>query len=329
MKFRVFAIAVALVGALSTPVPSYAANSAICVAYDTGGPGDRSFNDAVFAGIKKSQQISAFTLDSAVTDGTAADREKRIRAFIAKGCRMIIVVGNAYAPILAPIAEEFPETQFAIINDQSIDAFNVASIVFDEKQGAFLAGVSAALSSKTGKVAMIASASQSSTYDTGFVAGVKAAKKGVRTSIRIVTASSSSVAKSLMATGVDVIYLATSGSADPIFEAVSAQNMQKKNRNLSQEVGLIVVEPDLYLNVTPSTAKYLLATVVKRVDKAIVDLISMSKELPILEVLDVKRGIYGLGYSISNKGVEIVIKSKSLANQTNAINSIASAAFER
>ena len=329
MKFRIFTLALALVGTLSVALPSYAANSTICVAYDTGGPGDRSFNDAVFAGIKKSQQVSNFSLESVVTDGTSADREKRIRTFVAKACKMIIVVGNAYSPILAPIAEEFPQIQFAIINDQSIDAFNVASIVFDENQGAFLAGVSAALSSKTGKVAMVASASQASTYEAGFVAGVKAAKKSVRTSLKTVTTNSGIVAKSLMSSGVDVIYLATSGSADPIFDAVVAQNMQRKNRNISIEVGLIVLEPDLYLNVTPSTSKYLLASVVKRVDKAVIDLISASKELPILEVLDVKRGIYGLGYSISNKGVEIVIKSKSLANQTSAINSIASAAFER
>ena len=38
---------------LITPAASAATN--ICIAYDIGGPGDRSFNDATLAGVKKAQ----------------------------------------------------------------------------------------------------------------------------------------------------------------------------------------------------------------------------------------------------------------------------------
>ena len=72
-------------------------------------------------------------------------------------------------------AIEFPNTQFAILNDASIDALNVTSLIFADTQGAFLAGYSAALVSKTLKVAMIASPSQADIYQNGFVAGVLAA----------------------------------------------------------------------------------------------------------------------------------------------------------
>jgi basic membrane protein A len=133
-----------------------------------------------------------------------------------------------------------------------------------------------------------------------------------------------------MNSGVDVIYIATSGSADSIFDAVVNANVSKQRKANSAEVGVIMLEPDLYLNVTNSTAKYLLATVVKRVDKAITDIATRSiSDLPILEVLDTKNGIYGHQYNIADKGIEIVIKSKVLALQTNTINAIASATYER
>jgi basic membrane protein A len=330
IKSPVIAIVIALGASALVATPAHATVPSLCLAYDTGGPGDRSFNDAAFAGLKKSQQVSPFAAESAVTDGSEADRNKRLRTFVSKGCRVIVAIGAGYAPTLRVVAEDFPERQFAIINDHSIAAFNVASIVFDETQGAFLAGAAAALSTKTGKVAMITTPSQISSYEDGFLAGVKAAKKNIKTYVKFAPSTGAAQAKALMSTGVDVLYLATSGSADPIFDAVVAQNSAKPRKGISNEVGVIVVEPDLYLSVTPSTAKYLLASVTKRVDKALTDLIAESvTDTPLLEVLDSKAGIYGHRYTIADKGIEIVIKSRPLSAQTNTINAIASSAYER
>lgn len=45
-------ISLAILASLLVPVTSSAANSVnLCVAYDLGGPGDRSYNDAVLAGL--------------------------------------------------------------------------------------------------------------------------------------------------------------------------------------------------------------------------------------------------------------------------------------
>ena len=53
-----FAISVSLL----VPVNSSAANSVnICVAYDLGGPGDRSYNDAVLAGLTKAKKNLDFS----------------------------------------------------------------------------------------------------------------------------------------------------------------------------------------------------------------------------------------------------------------------------
>jgi len=93
---------------------------------------------------------------------------------------------------------------------------------------------------------------------------------------------------------------------------------------------LILTEPDLYLSVTSATSKFLLASVVKRVDIAVADVIGKAvNNSQLSDVLDAKAGIYGRRYSIADKGIEIVIKSKVLAAQSAAINAAASAAYAR
>ena len=310
--------------------PSASAATNICLAYDTGGLGDRSFNDATLAGVKKAQSQYTFTYEGVVTDGTNADRQKRMRALISKNCATIIAVGGEYAKIIEPLALEFPNTQFAIIGDASIAALNVTSVIFADIEGAFLAGYSAAITSKSGKVAMITTPSSVDIYENGFLAGVAASKKKVRSFVKYTATDLAPNTKAMISTGIDVIYLATSGSADSAFDAIVKANTSKNRKKNAVDVNLILTEPNLYLSVTSSTSKYLLASVVKRVDIAVADVIGKAvNNSQLTDVLDAKAGIYGQRYTIADKGIEIVIKSKTLAAQSAAINAAASAAYAR
>lgn len=331
MKIRTsFSIAALLIAtAIATSAPASAATN-ICIAYDTGGLGDRSFNDATLAGVKKAQNQFTFTIEGVVTDGTTADRTKRLRALTAKNCATIIAVGAEYAKAVAPLAVEFPNTQFAIIGDASIAALNVTSITFAEVEGAFLAGYSSALTTKSGKIAMITTPSSADNYQNGFLAGVAASKKNVRTFVKYTATDIDSAAKAMILLGIDVIYTATSGSVDNVFDVIVKANTSKTRKKGASEVNLIINEPDLYLTVTPATSKYLLASVVKRVDIAVSDVIGRAvNQSQLSDVLDAKAGIYGHRYTIADKGIEIVIKSKTLAAQSAAINAAASAAYAR
>jgi basic membrane protein A len=329
MKIRV-AIAASAVALSVIAAPQASAATNICIAYDTGGPGDRAYNDATLAGVKKAQNQYTFTFEGVVTDGTNADRAKRLRALTTKSCSAIIAVGGEYAKVVAPLAIEFPNTQFAVIGDASIAALNVTSITFADTEAAFLAGYSAALSSKSGKVAMITTPSNADGYENGFLLGVSAAKKNVRSFVKYTATESAISAKALITLGIDVIYDATNGSADGLFEAVVKANTSKTRKKNAPEVNVIVTEPDLYLTVTPATSKYLIASVVKRVDIAVSAIIGKAvNNSQLSDVLDAKAGIYGHRYGIADKGIEIVIKSKTLAAQTAAINAAASAAYAR
>ena len=329
MKRRV-AIALAAVALSVFATPSASAGTNICIAYDTGGLGDRAYNDATFAGVKKAQNQYSFTFEGVVTDGTSADREKRLRALTAKSCSTIIAVGGEYAKAIAPLAVEFPSTQFAIIGDASIAALNVTSITFADNEAAFLAGYSAALATKSGKIAMITTPSNAEGYQNGFLLGANAAKKSVRTFVKYTATESAISAKALILLGIDVIYDATTGSADGMFEAVVKANTSKNRKKSAQDVNVIISEPDQYLTVAPATSKYLIASVVKRVDIAVSAIIGKAvNQSQLSDVIDAKAGIYGHRYTIADKGIEIVIKSKTLAAQTAAINAAASAAYAR
>ena len=323
MKLRL-AVVAALIFAVLTPTSSSAAALTIGLAYDIGGRGDRSFNDAAAAGLEKAQKQFDFALDAVVTDGTSADREMRIRSLIAKNCNPIIAIGRGYAPTLQALAVEFPGTQFAIINDASVAALNVTSIVFADTQGAYLAGFSAAQISKSGKVAMIAESEQADIFKEGFSAGVLDSKKKVVPIVKYVSGSYSLATSQVISAGADVIFLATQGSDSEVFKVIVAKNAKKRS-----VLGLINVEPDQYLTVTNETKQYLLASVIKRVDKALFDLISKTvSHSQYLDFLNADVGIYGHRYGITGGGIEFSIRSKELQAKSGAIN-IAAATAEK
>jgi len=324
MKLQ-FALAVALIFGVLTPAPSSADSVTIGVAYDLGGRGDKSFNDATAAGLEKAKKSLDFDIEAVVTDGTSEDRDKRIRSLIAKKCALIIAVGGGYGPALQALAFEFPDTQFAIINDASVAAVNVSSVIFAETQGAYLAGFSAAQISQTGKVAMIANANQADLFKNGFPAGVLASKKRVIPLVKYVSGSYSLAASQVISVGADVIYLSTQGSDAEVFKVIVTNNVKKS----SKKVSLINIEPDQYLAVTNQTKKYLAATVVKRVDKAIVDIISKSLAGDqFLDYLDLDAGLFGSRYGINGGGIEFTVRSKELLAKSDAIN-IAAAVAEK
>ena len=297
-------LSVAITASAIVPVATNAAPVVnVCVAYDLGGPGDRSFNDAVLAGLVKAKKSLNFTYEGFITDGSAADREKRLRAMIAKGCSPILAIGSSYAKLLTNLSFEFPTKQFSILNDASIASLNITSLIFNDKQVGYLAGAAAARVSKTGKVALLSS-STNSNLESGFTLGANAAKKKAKITFKSATTGFADVAKSLIAEGNDVIFVAVDGSVQEIFSAIVKHNETKKKN--APEVGLITIEPDQFLTLTPANQKYLLGAISKRVDNAILDLVTSAiKDQQISDVLDPVVGIYGRSYGITGGNIEL------------------------
>lgn len=323
MKTRLLVVIAVLATALLPISASAEPALTVGVAYDIGGRGDRSFNDASYLGLEKAQKQFDFELVPVVTDGSSADREKRIRSLIAKNCDPIIAIGSGYAPTLQALAVEYPSTHFAIINDASVAALNVTSVIFADNQGAYLAGFSAAQLSKSGKVAMIANPNQADIYKDGFAAGVTAAKRKVIPIVKYVSGSYSLATSQVLDAGADIVYVTTQGSDSEILKVIASRGAKKRGA----PIGMINVEPDQFITITNSTKRFLLATVIKRVDKAMYDIVALSvAKKQYLDILDESVGIYGRRYGITGGGIELTIRSNSLLRLSSAINAAAATA---
>jgi basic membrane protein A len=79
--------------------------------------------------------------------------------------------------------------------------------------------------------------------------------------------------------------------------------------------------------VTTSTKKLVLATVVKRVDLALIDLLTKTLEgSSLYDEVDPVLGVYGHRYGISDKSIEITLRSPALISKTSAVNTASIAA---
>ena len=286
------------------------------VAYDTGGPGDHSFDDAVVQGLDMAAKRFPIQISATVTIGSDADRELRLRSLVAKDCNPIIAVGSGYAAALKNVAISFPSTQFVIVNDASIGMLNVTSLVFSENQGGYLAGVTAALATRTGKIGLVSTTD--SMYASGFTAGAQDVKKNITVYARYGSDTALTLTNDLIRAGTDVIFLTIAGSGSEILKAVATANKD------GTKVALIFVEPDQYVTLPAGSKRYILASLVKRVDKAIVNVISESVSgRTVIDVLDAKLGIYGRRYGIQNGGIEISLWSPRVSKYRKVINSAA------
>ena len=293
--FRLIAVVAAtLMAATAFVAPATAAPKVkVGLAYDIGGRGDKSFNDSAAAGLdlaKKKFKVSA--KEVTVTTGSDSEREDKLRLLAKAGYNPIIAVGFLYAGPIKAVASDYPNTQFGIIDDSSVDLLNVAGLIFAEEQGSYLAGVAAALASKSGKIGYIGGVRIPllQKFEAGFVAGVKATKK---------SASVDVIAKGMIDKGIDVIYSAAGGSGAGNFAAATdAAKAGKK-------VWTIGVDSDQYLTASADEKKNMLTSMIKRVDRAVYDVIATAVAgSSVNDVLD-EAGIYGRKYDLALDGVGV------------------------
>ncbi|MFE9397984.1 BMP family protein [Streptomyces flavidovirens] len=147
------------------------------IAYDIGGRGDQSFNDAAYAGLSKAEKdLGIKGNDQEPSEGESdADKVQRLTELARSGNNPVIGVGFAYAPAIKKVAPKFPKTTFGIIDDTSVTGKNIANMVFNEEQGSYLAGVAAAKATKTNKVGFIGGVEVPliKKFEAGFAQGVK------------------------------------------------------------------------------------------------------------------------------------------------------------
>ena len=110
---------------------------------DVGGLGDNSFNDSAFAGLQQAESDLGATIE-VLESSAPTDYVTNLTQLAENGFSPVFAVGFLMTDAVAQVAPQFPDTQFAII-DSVVEEPNVASLVFEEQQGSYLAGIVAGL----------------------------------------------------------------------------------------------------------------------------------------------------------------------------------------
>jgi basic membrane protein A and related proteins len=109
-----------------------------------GGLGDRSYNDSAFAGLTLAAAELGVNVVPIESPDVVTDGENILRTAAEAGFDLVITLEFSHFDPLARVAPDYPDTTFAIVN-VVVDGPNVASIMFDEHTGSYLAGTLAAL----------------------------------------------------------------------------------------------------------------------------------------------------------------------------------------
>ncbi|MFH8804366.1 BMP family protein [Streptomyces sp. NPDC017936] len=215
-------------------------NLGLALAYDVGGKGDQSFNDAATAGMEKADKEFGFKSTAVEPqDGESdADKVQRLENLAKQGYNPVIGVGFAYAPAVKEAAAKFPKTTFGIVDDEQTKADNVADLVFSEEQASYLAGVAAAKATKSNVVGFIGGVNVPliHKFGAGFKQGVQDTKKGVTVKEQYLTETAAeggfsspdkgeSAAEGQIDAGADVVYAAAGLSGQGVIKAASANKV--------------------------------------------------------------------------------------------------------
>jgi basic membrane protein A and related proteins len=232
----VLALTATACGSDSTTAGGSTSDKGVGMAYDVGGRGDHSFNDSAAKGFNAAKK--AFKVDGkelTANDGeTESDRETRLTSLAQAGYNPVIAVGYSYGESVTKVAKKFPKTTFGLVDSESTDR-NVDNILFTEEQSSYLAGVAAALKTRTDKVGFIGGVNVPliQKFQAGYEQGVKDTNPKVKVTSQYLyatdakgyndPASGKSKAQGMLSSGIDVIYTAAGASGAGSIEAVAGQ----------------------------------------------------------------------------------------------------------
>jgi len=219
-----------LAAALLASTAAFAADIKPAVIYDLGGKFDKSFNEGVFNGATKFSKDTGVAFRDLELQNEA-QREQSLRKFAKDGFTPILVPGFSWATAVGKVADEFPNTQFAII-DMVVDKPNVASLLFRADEGSFLVGVIAAKTSKTGKVGFVGGMDIPLIHDfeCGYAQGVKSVNAGDSVIMNMTgtdfhawndPVKGGELAKSQMDQGADIVYAAAGATGQGVLKAAA------------------------------------------------------------------------------------------------------------
>src|ERR1700729_1839565 len=125
-------------------IAAAAAEKPVALIIAQGGLGDQSYNDLAYSGFKKAiaeAKLEGKPVESKDVVAQAADILRRASD---AGFGLVVDLEYSHGDALASVAKDYAGTNYVILNQVKPGA-NVASVLFQEQEGSYLAGALAAL----------------------------------------------------------------------------------------------------------------------------------------------------------------------------------------
>lgn len=286
------------------------------LAYDIGGRGDASFNDAAAAGLDRAVAELGLPRES-TREATAQQGESedagttRLRQLAQEGFDPVIAVGFNYATGVQTVATEFPQTRFAIVDDDTVDLPNVTPLVFAEEQGSFLVGVAAALKTETCQVGFVGGVDNPliQKFDAGYEQGARAAAPSIEIDSAYISPAGDFSGFNDATRGTEIASGQYDGGSDISFAAAGQSNQGVFAAAQTAQRTAIGVDSDQYNSPQLTQVRdTIMTSMVKRVDVAVYDYVNAVAgntvdRLP--ERFDLAND--GVGYSTSGGRVDDIV----------------------
>lgn len=206
---------------------------AITVGFVTGagGLGDMSFNDMAYGGLRKAQQELGFSLKVLEADATGTAKTEAV-AHLVRECDILVLLGAQHTGHARVFAEQYPEKKFIFYEEKVSGIPNLASILFRQHEGSFLAGALAGRVSKTRRVAFLGGTDipPVAAFAQGFMEGVRHVAPDVVVEVHHVSGPGDfsgfnnpdegfTMAAAMFEDGVDIIFAVAGLTGNGVIEA--------------------------------------------------------------------------------------------------------------
>ena len=228
----------------TTPTPTTTTSSTkpgsqltIGVVYDTGGKGDKSFNDMAYAGVLNAHNTLGVNY---IEEGStsANDYVPNMETLVAKHVNLIVAVGFLMDQAVAQEAAKYPNVYFAQVDGDIYNITNVVAIKYQENVGSAIVGALAAAMTKSGTVGFIGGMDIGLIHKFwhGYQFGVQWAANYLNKQVTLLPAAytgttpaawnapdiAKSEATAMYSQGADIIYAAAGASGTGLFDQTGA-----------------------------------------------------------------------------------------------------------
>lgn len=256
---------------------------------DVGGVEDQSFNQSAWEGLKRAEKELGVTVNY-LPSSTDADYGPNIETFVDEEYDLIVCVGYMLAEATSTAAKQYPDQQFAIVDDIScVEYENVACMSFRQEQASYLVGYVAGMMTETDTVGLVLGMASDNMhlFGYGYCAGVMDANPNAK----VLQANANSFGDPALGSTLATTFI--TNNADVIFHAAAATGTGIISECDAKGIMAIGVDSDQnYL-----APKTVITSAMKRVDNAVYHTVES------LVNGTLENGI--AVYDLSNEGVDI------------------------